>query len=75
MCASGHRVVLEEGASYIQNLNTGQVIWLSEENGNKDSESIRDQFKKYTELLKYEDNKLKVSDKAKSLVESYKTLP
>ena len=34
MCASGHRVVFEEGASYIQNLNIGEVTWLREENGN-----------------------------------------
>ena len=34
MCASGHHVVFEEGASYIQNLNTGEVIWLMEENCN-----------------------------------------
>jgi ribosome biogenesis protein Nip4 len=48
---------------------------LTEDNVNKDADSIRDQFKKYTELLKYEENKLKVSDKAKALVQNYSSLP
>ena len=34
MCASGHRVVFEGGASYIHNLATGEVNWLREENDN-----------------------------------------
>ena len=34
MCNSGHRVVFEEGASYILNLATGEVEWLRDESGN-----------------------------------------
>lgn len=48
---------------------------LIDENPSKDSDLILDQFKKYTELLKYENDKLKVSDKAKTLVQNYSSLP
>ena len=34
ICAAGHRVVFEEGNSYIMNVHTGEVNWLREENGN-----------------------------------------
>ena len=34
MFSSGHRVVFEEGASYVLNLTTGEVNWFREESGN-----------------------------------------
>ena len=34
MLQTGHRVVFEEGGSYIQNLRTGEVNWMREEDGN-----------------------------------------
>ena len=33
ICKKGHKVVFEEGCSYIQNLYTGDITWLREENG------------------------------------------
>ena len=33
ICRKGHKVVFQEGMNYIQNLETGDVTWLREENG------------------------------------------
>ena len=33
ICKKGHRVVFEDGCSYIENLYSGDVTWLREENG------------------------------------------
>ena len=33
ICKKGHRIVFEEGANYILNLESGDITWLREENG------------------------------------------
>ena len=33
ICRKGHRVVFEEGCSYIENLHSGEVTWMREVSG------------------------------------------